>query len=133
MAASAQPPAVKRLDWCHNGAQADESSWQESGIRLAGEVEHPQWEPAPVVLPRAKWPEPAEPARKRGWQLKEPAIRPDSLRPNVNESRTAVQIAAEQQTAALLQSAEPTPGLEELPEELQGLSFRVEVGVEYRF
>ncbi|MBS3805786.1 MAG: hypothetical protein KGY54_14665 [Oleiphilaceae bacterium] len=88
---------------------------------------------APLVLPQPVWP----PSRKiesgRGWQLKNPAVGTGSLVTTYEDSRTAVQIAQDQQESAMTQAAPPAPLMEDLPDELQQLNLRLEFGVEFRF
>lgn len=87
--------------------------------------------PSPVVLPKAGWPEKIR-ASARGWQFMDPAFGTGRVE-SYQDSRTAVQLAQGQQDGNLASSAAPPPGLENLPDELQGLNYRVDFGIEYRF
>lgn len=112
---------------------AEGSSWQNDVNGAGCRIHEEDWEPAPVVLPQPEWPEAEQTGAERGWRWKEPSVGPAQLTRSYDESRTAVQLAEDRQTEALAESAAPAPGLEDLPEEFQGLDFRVELGVEYRF
>ncbi|MDX1799581.1 MAG: hypothetical protein R3303_01540 [Marinobacter sp.] len=88
-------------------------------------------EPSPVVLPTAHWPESGD-ADPRGWHLKQPSIGTGRVEA-YTDSRTAVRLAEQRQDSALAGSAAPLPGFDELPGALQGLNYRIDFGVEYRF
>ena len=94
-------------------------------------VRHCEQLPSPVVLPNAEWPEKAR-ASERGWQLMDPTFGTGRAE-SYEDSRTAVQLAQGQQDASLASSAAPPPGLENLPDALQGLNYRIDFGIEYRF
>lgn len=87
--------------------------------------------PSPVVLPKAEWPEKAR-TSAHGWQFMDPAVGAGRAE-GFQDSRTAVQLAQGQQDANLASSAAPPPGLENLPDALQGLNYRIDFGIEYRF
>lgn len=88
-------------------------------------------EPSPVVLPTARWPESGD-ADPRGWHLKQPSICTGRVEA-YTDSRTAVRLAEQRQDSALAGSAAPLPGFDELPGALQGLNYRIDFGIEYRF
>ncbi|MEX0604603.1 MAG: hypothetical protein WD623_06710 [Marinobacter sp.] len=87
--------------------------------------------PSPVVLPEAAWPQTTG-ASNRGWQFMDPAFGTGRVE-SYQDSRTAVQLAQGQQDASLASSAAPPPGLDNLPDALQGLNYRIDFGIEYRF
>lgn len=87
--------------------------------------------PSPVVLPPAHWPESTE-ADDGGWQFKQPTIGTGRAEA-YTDSRTAVRLAEQQQDSALATSTEPPPGFDNLPGVLQGLNYRINFGLEYRF
>ncbi|WP_152205469.1 hypothetical protein [Marinobacter changyiensis] len=87
--------------------------------------------PSPVVLPKAEWPEDAR-TSAHGWQFMDPAVGTGRAE-SYQDSRTAVKLAQGQQDASLASSAAPPPGLENLPDALQGLNYRIDFGIEYRF
>lgn len=91
----------------------------------------PSWAPSPVVMPPARWPEAGE-DDPRGWHVKQPSIGTGRAEA-YTDSRTAVRLAEQQQDSALASSTTPLPGFDELPGVLQGLNYRIDFGVEFRF
>lgn len=87
---------------------------------------------SPLVLPQPTWPEPANAASGRGLQFLDPSIGTGRVQ-TYEDSRTAVQVAEDQQDSELAGSAATPAGLENLPDALQGLNYRIDFGVEYRF
>lgn len=89
--------------------------------------------PSPVVLPPASWPEePQDTSNDTGWQWLEPSIGTGSRIQNLDETRSAVQIAESEQEAALSGQAILPSSLGNLPDALNQ-NYRVDFGIEYRF
>ncbi len=90
-------------------------------------------DPGPVVLPQQSWPEEVDRRKDWGWHWKEPSFGTSDQLTTYDEDRTAVEIAAQRQTEALAKSAPTPPGAEVLPDQLQGLNYHVDFGIEFRF
>lgn len=125
----ANAAAGATLDWSYhsNLRQPD----VESTPAQAGSSPPPSFTPSPVVLPPANWPEHGD-TDPRGWHLKQPSIGTGRVEA-YTDSRTAVRLAEQRQDSALASSGTPLPGFDELPGALQGLNYRIDFGVEYRF
>ncbi|WP_148864460.1 hypothetical protein [Marinobacter fonticola] len=88
----------------------------------------------PVVLPQPQWPEAytAEDS-ERGWQVADPQLstgRPEAYKDN----REAVRIAqSNQDQAALARSGGPLGDVDQLPDALNGINYRLDFGIQYRF
>lgn len=87
--------------------------------------------PSPVVLPTARWPD-SHDTDNGGWQFRQPTIGTGRAEA-YTDSRTAVRLAEQQQDSALAATTAPPPGFEDLPGVLQGLNYRIDFGIEYRF
>lgn len=88
-------------------------------------------QPNPVVLPQPEWPEQKK-KDNRGLQLIDPSVGVAGVQ-NADETRTAVQIAENQQSDRLTQNAAPVPGQEELPGPLANIGLEITMGVQYIF
>lgn len=128
MACSIQPATAATLDWRYDAHRNSTMVRQTPDQPPVRGCEQP---PSPVVLPKAEWPERTR-ASGRGWQFKDPAFGTGRVE-SYQDSRTAVQLAQGQQDANLAGSAAPPPGLENLPDAIQGLNYRIDFGIEYRF
>lgn len=128
MACSIRPATAATVDWLYDADRDSTMVRQTPDQQPAREREQP---PSPVLLPKAEWPEKTR-ASGRGWQFMDPAFGTGRAQ-SFQDSRTAVQLAQGQQDASLASSAAAPPGLENLPDELQGLNYRIDFGIEYRF
>ncbi len=128
MACSIQPATAATVDWRYDTHRDSTMVLQTPDQQPVRGCEQP---PPPVVLPKAEWPEKTR-APNRGWQFMDPAFGTGRVE-SYQDSRTAVQLAQGQQDANLASSAAPPPGLDNLPDALQGLNYRIDFGIEYRF
>lgn len=126
---SSIPPATATpMDWRYDARRDSPMVWETADQPPVHRCELP---PSPVVLPKAEWSEKAR-VSARGWQFMDPAFGTGRVE-SYQDSRTAVQLAQGQQDASLASSAAPPPGLENLPDAIQGLNYRIDFGIEYRF
>lgn len=88
--------------------------------------------PNPVVMPQPAPYDRRHPSSDKGWYLTNPQLatgRPDAFQ----DEREAVRIAQAQQDQALLQNHRTPSSLDQLPDAFQGLNYRIELGLLYRF
>lgn len=121
-------PATATVDWRYDPLLDSTMVRQTRDQSAIRGFEQP---PSPLVLPQPEWPEKTR-ASVRGWQFMDPSFGTGRVE-SYQDSRTAVLQAQGQQDASLASSAAPPPGLDNLPDALQGLNYRIDFGIEYRF
>lgn len=89
-------------------------------------------QPNPIVLPQPAPLKRRNPVSEKGWYFTNPQLatgRPDAFKDN----REAVRIAQAQQDQVLLANRPLPESFDQLPDAFQGLNYRIELGLLYRF
>ena len=118
--------AAPALDWHYHGEALQIATPEAFGAR----PEPTPYSPSPVVLPQPEWPSSKCP--EQGLSFRSPALATGRVK-TYEEDREAVRIAGDRLDDDLARSAETPAQLEALPDVLQGLNYRIEMGFEYRF